>query len=144
MYGLDVFDSWLYDDGKPFDYLLQLDDYEFLKEQIGTGYYEKLIRTYLLDNPHVSFVTVEPEKGLTARMEQETKEKLARYKASLTEEQVAELVEKTRKLRVFQETPSTKEELEAIPMLAREDMKKTALPLSAAKQKLGRGHRAAP
>ena len=134
MYGLDVFDSWLYDDGKPFDYLLQLDDYEFLKEQIGTGYYEKLIRTYLLDNPHVSFVTVEPEKGLTARMEQETKEKLARYKASLTEEQVAELVEKTRKLRVFQETPSTKEELEAIPMLAREDMKKTALTLSAVKQ----------
>lgn len=130
MYGLDVFDSWLYDDDKPFDYLRQLDDYAFLKEQTGTGYYEGLIRTYLLNNPHASLVTVEPERGLTARMEQATREKLAAYKASLTAEQIGELVEKTRALRTFQETPSTKEELEAIPMLTREDMRKTALPLS--------------
>ena len=130
MYGLDVFDSWLYDDGKPFDYLKQLGDYDYLKEQIGTGYYEQLIRTWLLDNPHASFVTVEPEKGLTARIEQETREKLSRYKASLSEEQIRELVEKTEKLRLFQETPSTQEELEAIPVLTREDLGKKAMPFS--------------
>lgn len=130
MYGLDVFDSWLYDDEKPFDYLRQLDDFDFLKEQIGTGYYENLIRTYLINNPHTSLVMVEPERGLTAKMEQATREKLDRLKTSMTEEEIRELVEKTKKLRQFQETPSTKEELEAIPMLTREDMKKTAAPLS--------------
>lgn len=130
MYGLDVFDSWLYDDTKPFDYLKQLDDFAFLKQQIGTGYYENLIRKWILENPHASFVIVEPERGLTARMEEETREKLRRYKASLSEEQVMELVEKTKKLRLFQETPSTQEELEKIPMLSREDMRKEALPFS--------------
>lgn len=130
MYGLDVFDSWLYDDTKPFDYLKQLEDFEYLKQQIGTGYYEGLIRQWILANPHASFVVVEPEKGLTAKMEAATQEKLRRYKASLSPEQILELVEKTEKLRIFQETPSTQEELEKIPMLSREDMRKEALPFS--------------
>ena len=129
MYGIDVFDSWLYDDRRPFDYLKQLEDYEFLKKQIGTGYYENLIRTWILDNPHASFVVIEPEKGLTAKMEAATEEKLRKQKESMSREQIMELVEKNRKLRVFQETPSTQEELEAIPVLAREDLKRETEPL---------------
>lgn len=129
MYGIDVFDSWLYDEEKPFDYLKQLNDFEFLKAQIGTGYYEKMIQTWILDNTHASFVVIEPEKGLTAKMEAATAEKLKQIKERLTEEQIQELVEKTKKLRIFQETPSTQEELEAIPMLSREDLKKTSEPL---------------
>lgn len=130
MYGLDVFDSWLYDDGKPFDYLKQLEDFDFLKEQIGTGYYETLIRKWILENSHASYVVIEPEKGLTAKMEQATADKLRAYKEALSSEQMQELVEKTAKLLEFQETPSTQEELEAIPMLTREDLKKEALPLN--------------
>ena len=129
MYGIDVFDSWLYDDSKPFDYLKQLADFQFLKQQIGTGYYEELIRTWILDNTHASFVVIEPEKGLTAKVEAETEEKLRRMKEAMSREQILELVEKTKKLRVFQETPSTQEELEAIPMLSREDLKKETAPL---------------
>lgn len=128
MYGIDVFDSWLYDDSKPFDYLKQLDDFEFLKARIGTGYYETLIQTWILDNTHASFVVIEPEKGLTARMEAATEEKLRQLKETLSSEQLQELVEKTKKLRIFQETPSAQEELEAIPMLSREDLKKESDP----------------
>ena len=40
------------------------------------GYFENLIQTYLLDNTHGSVVTVLPEKGRTARMDQELAEKL--------------------------------------------------------------------
>ena len=129
MYGIECFDSWLYDDDAPFDYLRQLDDFAFLKEQPGTGYFEGLIRRYLLDNPHVSLLVVSPERGMTARVEKETAEKLAAFKASLSEAEIAALVEKTRKLRVFQETPSTQEELEKIPLLSREDLRKESLPL---------------
>ena len=129
MYGIDVFDSWLYDDSKPFDYLKQLADFQFLKQQIGTGYYEGLIRTWILENTHASFVVIEPEKGLTAKVEAATEEKLRRMKEAMSLEQIQELVEKTKKLRIFQETPSTQEELEAIPMLSREDLKKETAPL---------------
>ncbi|MDO5424972.1 MAG: insulinase family protein [Eubacteriales bacterium] len=129
MYGIDVMDSWLYDETEPFAYLKQLEVYEFLKAQIGTGYYENLIKTWLLENPHTSLVVIEPEKGLSAKIEEQTRQKLAAYKASLTPEEIQKLVDKTEKLLAFQETPSTKEELEAIPMLAREDIRKEAYPL---------------
>ena len=63
-------------------------------------------------------------------MEEELAKKLAAYKESLTEEERQALVEKTESLHRFQETPSTKEELEAIPMLKREDIGKEAYTVS--------------
>ena len=129
MYGIDVFDSWLYDEDKPFDYLRQLKDLDYLKKKIGTGYFENLIRTYLLNNTHSTFLVVSPKKGLTAQTEKAVRKKLDAFKESLSDAQLDELVQKTAALRAFQETPSTQEELEAIPMLAREDLKKEAAPL---------------
>lgn len=129
MYGIDIMDSWLYDDAHPFDYVKELKVFDFLKKQVGTGYYENLLRKYILDNPHAAVVVVEPEKGLTAKIDEETKQKLAKYKAGLTKEEIDSLVEKTERLRLFQETPSTEEELEAIPMLQKEDIKKQVEPL---------------
>ena len=46
MYGLQIFDSWLYDETKPFIHVEALDTFVFLKEQISTGYFEKLIQAY--------------------------------------------------------------------------------------------------
>lgn len=129
MYGIDALDSWLYDENAPFDYLRQLDIFKFLKEQTTTGYFEELIQKYLLDNTHASIVIVEPEKGLTAKIDEEIKVKLKAYKESLSSEEIQELVDKTERLRLFQETPSTREELEAIPMLEASDIKKEAAPL---------------
>lgn len=130
IYGLDVFDSWLYDDNMPFAYLKQLDVYKTLREKAETGYFEELIRTYLLENTHVSVVIVEPERGLTAKNDQAVREKLKAYKESLSEEEIQALIEKTQKLRVFQETPSTAEELEKIPMLERGDIGREAAPFA--------------
>ena len=63
MYGLQMLDSWLYDDEKPFIHIEALDTFVFLKKQIGTGYYEDLIRRYLLENPHGAIVVVKAGKG---------------------------------------------------------------------------------
>ncbi len=93
MYGLQIMDSWLYDDEKPFIHIEALDTFEFLKAQVGTGYYEELIRKYLLENTHGAIVLIKPEKGRTARMDKELQEKLQAYKESLTEEERKELVE---------------------------------------------------
>lgn len=126
MYGLQMLDSWLYDDKKPFIHIEALKTFEFLKSQIGTGYYENLVRDYLISNQHASIVIVEPERGLTAKNDQILSEKLKKYKEGLSKEEIQKLIEDTKALEVYQETPSTKEELEAIPMLKREDMKKEA------------------
>lgn len=126
IYGIDVFDSWLYDETRPFEYLEQIPVYQTLREKVETRYYEELIQKYLLDNPHESILVVEPERGMTEREEERVRQLLQKYKASLSEDEVQALVEKTGALRAFQDTPSSREELEKIPMLERKDIGKKA------------------
>lgn len=124
MYGLQIFDSWLYDDEKPFIHLDAIETFTFLKEQVNTNYFEELIQKYLLDNTHASIVVVKAEKGRTARLEKELDEKLQAYKASLSKEEVDRLVERTAQLIAYQEEPSTEEELKTIPVLERRYFKR--------------------
>lgn len=129
LYGIQCLDSWLFDDMQPFMHLEALETYRFLREQVDTGYFEKLIEEYLLDNPHASIVIAEPEQGLGAKREAELAKKLADYKAGLSEEEIAALIEDTRHLKEYQEEPSPKEDLAKIPHLKRSDLKKEAAPL---------------
>ena len=130
LYGIQCLDSWLFEDMEPFMHLQCLDTFRFLKEQVETGYFENLIEKYLLNNKHAAIVTIVPEKGLNAKMDQKLEEKLAQYKNSLSDEEIDQLIRDTKHLKEYQEEPSPKEELEKIPMLSREDMRKEILPLS--------------
>ena len=51
----------------------------FLKKQMNTGYFENLIREYLLDNKHGVIVTLKPERGRTARMDKELHDEACRH-----------------------------------------------------------------
>ena len=111
---------------QPFMHLEALDTYQFLKDQIGTGYYEELVKTYLLDNPHASVVITVPEQGLGAKRDAALEKKLAEYKAGLSGEERKKLIADTKHLKQYQEEPSPKEDLEKIPRLTRADLKKEA------------------
>lgn len=126
MYGLQMLDSWLHDDGKPFIHVEANETYAFLKKKIEEGYFEELIQKYLLDNTHGCIVVLAPEKGLTAKKDKELAEKLSAYKAALSEEEIWQIVEDTKALRAYQEEEDTPEALACIPHLTREDMKKEA------------------
>lgn len=136
MYGLQIFDSWLYDDEKPFIHVEALDTFEALKKKVDTGYFEELIQKYLLDNQHGALVIVKPERGLTAKTEKALAEKLQAYKESLTAEEIETLVERTKALTAYQEEPSAKEDLEKIPVLKREDISREIAPVYNKEMKL--------
>ena len=125
MYGLQCLDSWLYD-GDPMTYLCYQETFDFLKKEVENGYFEQLIRDYLLDNPFEAVIVVAPEKNLTAKEDEKLAKKLADYKASLSEEELEALVTATRELKEYQDTPSTPEVLAKIPLLRREDIEKKA------------------
>ena len=129
MYGLQMMDSWLYDDEKPFIHIEALDTFEFLKKQVQTDYYEQLIQKYLLDNTHGAIVVVKPERGRTARMEKELEEALQAYKMSLSKEEQERLVERTKALEAYQSEPDAEEDLERIPILKREDISREIAPI---------------
>lgn len=127
--GLKCLDSWIYNENQPFLHLQELEVIEFLKQQAETDYFEQLIQKYLLDNPHAAVVIVEPQYGLNIRKEEEQAAEMAAYKASLSEHEKQKLVEATAHLKQYQEEPSSKEGLDKIPTLSRNDIKKDAKPL---------------
>ena len=122
IYGLDLYDSWLYDENEPFMYLQQIGIFEQLREKLDTDYYEQLIREKLLENPHSSLVVLQPRKGMAAEKEARDREALAAYKASLSAEELQKIAEETAALAAYQEAPDTEENLQSIPLLKREDI----------------------
>ncbi len=126
--GLQALDSWLYDDGKPFLHVEANETFGVLKEEAESGYYEDLIRKYLLDNAHKSILVLAPSKGMTARKDAALQKKLQEWKKALGREELEEIVRQTRELVAYQEEPNSKEDLARIPLLEREDIKKEAEP----------------
>ena len=129
MYGLQMFDSWLYDESQPFLHVEATETFAFLKTQVDKGYFEQLIQKYLLDNTHGAIVVVKPEKGRTARLDKDLEEKLQRYKDSLGKEEVEALVVATHQLLEYQESEDALEDQEKIPVLKREDISREIAPI---------------
>ena len=126
MYGLQCFDSWLYDENDPLMHLTFSDTFDWLREHMEDGYFEGLIREWLLDNPHQVRIVMNPEAGLTAKKEAKLAETLAAKKAAMTEDEIQHVVEETKALRAFQEAVDPPEVLAKIPLLSREDIGKKA------------------
>ncbi len=126
MYGLQMLDSWLYDDNKPFIHVEANETYAVLKKKIEEGYFEELIRKYLLDNEHGCIVVLTPEKGLTAKRDKALADKLQAYKETLSVKEIERIVEETKALKAYQEEGDTPEALSCIPHLTREDIRKEA------------------
>ena len=137
MYGLQVLDSWLYDDAKPFIHIEAGETYKKLREKAETSYFEDLIRECMLENTHKGILTLAPRKGLAEERDRILTEKLAALKESFGSEQIQEVVEETHALLEYQETPDSKEALATIPLLKREDIRKEAEPLVNEIQKTG-------
>lgn len=124
--GLQTLDSWLYDDEKPFLHVEANETFGTLKKEVESGYFEDLIRTHLLDNGHKSILVLAPSKGMTARKDAALQKKLQEWKESLGREELEEMIRQTKELEQYQEEPNSKEALQKIPLLKREDIKKEA------------------
>lgn len=126
MYGLQIMDSWLYDDKKPFIHVEANETYAVLKEKAAGSYFEDLVKKYLLDNPHKSIVVLVPKKGLTEKKDRELSRRLEALKAGLDKNALQEIIKKTEALIAYQDAPDAEEDLLKIPLLSVGDMKKEA------------------
>jgi len=126
MHGINLMSTWLYDDNEPFIYMHANKVYTELKEKAQTDYFEQLIKKYFLDSRHGVLLELVPKAGLNTEKDAALKEKLAAYKAGLSKAEVLQLVADTKALKAYQDEPSTKEQLESIPMLSISDIEKQA------------------
>ena len=128
VYGLNALDTWLYDDATPFINLELGEAFASLRDKMDKGYFEGLIRKHFLDNPHKAIVVMTPEMGLTEKTAEQLRLRLEAYAQSLTAEERQKIVDDLAELRKWQETPDTKENMEKIPMLQREDLSREVKP----------------
>ena len=122
IYGMKMMDSWLYDDQSPWAHIQVLGLFDVMKEEVKNGYFEQLIQTYLLDNTHGTIGALVPKQGLAGELEEKYHQELQAYKASLSEQEIARIVEESSALLAFQEEESSQEDIEKIPLLQREDI----------------------
>lgn len=122
MLSFQVLDSWLYDENRPFIHLEENEVFEQLRKKIDTGYFEELVKKYFINNTHASIVVANPKRGMTTEHDENLKETLQKYKDSLTDEEIAGMVEFTKHLEEYKNEPSPAEELEKIPLLKIKDI----------------------
>lgn len=122
-YYITAMDSWLYG-GDPLVHFKYEKNIEKMKQGLTTDYFEKLIDKYLLKNTHSSLLLLVPKKGLADEKEAILKERLKKYKESLSVEELQNIVNETRELIKRQTTPDSHEVLETIPVLSLDDIDK--------------------
>ena len=125
IYSLKALDSWLYD-GEPWLYLEQDRYFKELEKALDEGYFEALLKEYFLDVKHASLVALLPKQGLTEENAEKLAKKLQEKKETLSEEEVESIKKEEEALLHYQNRENSKEALESLPVLSREDLGKKA------------------
>jgi Zn-dependent M16 (insulinase) family peptidase len=93
-----------------------------VKADLENGLLENMIQEHFIDNNFALLTILEPEPGLEKKRGEEIKKELAEYKASLSEEELGQLIEKTLALKEYQEEEDSPEEVAMVPMLELSDI----------------------
>ncbi len=95
-----------------------------LKQHIAddADYFVRLIRTQLLDNPHRSSVLLKADPDLAAKEAREERARLDAARDAMSDTDITNAIEVTRKLRTLQATPDAPEAVATLPRLGIEDL----------------------
>ncbi|MCB9456977.1 MAG: insulinase family protein [Anaerolineaceae bacterium] len=111
--------------GDPMERLAFADALERIKERAARpGYFEGLIRQYLLDNPHRSTIILKPDDTVRQQREAAEQARIEAARAAMSEAGIAAVIEDTEALKARQATPDSPEALATIPRLTLADMDK--------------------
>lgn len=97
-------------------------EFDELRPKITSEFLTGLIKKYFLNNNHSLLLSLVPQKGLNAEINEKTQKELNDYVSSLSEAQIEELIEENKKLEIFMNTPDSPEALKCIPHLTRGDL----------------------
>ncbi|XP_010487842.1 PREDICTED: presequence protease 1, chloroplastic/mitochondrial [Camelina sativa] len=119
--------KWIYD-MDPFEPLKYTEPLKALKTRIAKegskAVFSPLIEQFILNNSHRVTIEMQPDPEKATQEEVEEKNILEKVKASMTEEDLAELARATEELKLKQETPDPPEALRCVPSLNLSDIPK--------------------
>ncbi len=117
---MTVMSGWLYDETDPALYLRYEDLTKELTDALSTSYYEDLLRELILESQHYALIEIKPQDA--PEVSEEAIE-LAEHKATMTEQDIADVMQDVVVLRQMQEAVDTPEQLATLPRLRVSDIK---------------------
>ena len=107
----------------PFECLISEELMRSLRQAaLEEGYFEKLIKDYLLDNGRSVVVTLAPDTDKQRQLQAEEQSRLAEYDATLSDEERGERIRRTKELMEEQMRPNSVETLALLPQLTLADL----------------------
>lgn len=98
---------------------------ELLAKVKNPGYLTSLIQKYLLDNPHLVRLELNPDPTLSSLEIKREKERMQEIKQAMSEKEVAEILRQTQELLAFQKETET-QSLDCLPKVTLADVKPIA------------------
>jgi Zn-dependent M16 (insulinase) family peptidase len=121
VYNIQTLASWLYG-SDPFMHLKYDKLMEKIKRKSNEKYFENLIDKYLLNNNHQSVMLAKPKPDLEKKKEARIRKNMKTLKASMSQSDIENLVQKTQELQAMQIKPDSQEALEKLPSLDIQDI----------------------
>ncbi len=125
VYNIHALGSWLYE-GDPLSHLRYEELMANIKVQAEENYFEDLISKFILNNTHRSIIVLSPKPGLAEEEESEAKNILKGIKDSLSNQELENVVEETKRLQALQMAVDPPEKLATLPRLELNDVNKQA------------------
>lgn len=124
VYSMMIMDQYNYTEDNIFNQMKQADVFNKLRNKAKDGYFEKLTEKLILNNTHKSIVVMQPKVGLQDEIDKALSDRLASYKATLSDGEILKIVEQTKALKEYQSMEDTQEALATIPTLTIDDISK--------------------
>ncbi|MBU5668791.1 insulinase family protein [Peptoniphilus sp. MSJ-1] len=121
IYYIRALNSWLYD-SSPLDSLFYNDVIEEIKSKIDDGFVEKYIEEKILNNNYSVVLSARPELDKNEKQDEELRVELQNKKENMTDEEIEEIIRKTKELDEYQSNEDSDEAKATIPSLEIEDI----------------------
>ncbi|MBR2466684.1 MAG: insulinase family protein [Clostridia bacterium] len=117
IFGLAMLDTWLYGNDPSLG-LKYEDALRSVRAMLQTdASFERMLKDVFIDNERKVRLILKPSKTLGKQKEKDEQEKLATIKSEMTEEALALLCEKNERLKLWQASEDTEEDLKTLPTL---------------------------
>ena len=111
--------------------------FDEIRNNVDNGFFENLIKEYLINNSHFSYTVIKAQEGLQAEIDRRTEAELKKFKESLSHEQIEKLIKDTEELKEYQDQEESEENLNKIPFISVNEVEKKSEPLNSAEYENG-------
>ena len=111
--------------------------FDEIRNNLDNGFFENLINEYLINNKHSSYTVIKAQEGLQTDIDSQTREKLKKFKESLSPAEINKIIKETKELKDYQDEEESEENLNKIPFISVNEVEKKSEVLNSVENEKG-------